>query len=238
MMNIPFYQEGKDLIERGKKELKKMRQKSAAAQLQQNDLAFKNPDFFKFLNWKYGNEPILERCSQIYPVIVYRAPDAQRQNLDSVLLNREEPPCHEDVEDQQLTYPNYRRLLERAGGNTLQNRRTFTMKEFRTEGQLGLRCGMGKYFECLDTCETLEWEIKRKASKLTSSNEEDFRRFERRLRQRSTLHMKVNDPIRSGRFRSVALSISTLIAYNHDGSFYLSLKRRSDTVATHANFTH
>ena len=119
------------------------------------------------------------------------------------------------------------------------DRRTFTMREFATKGRLELRCAMGTYFLALDTCDALEWEILSKATTtLRSSDEESFRRFDKQLPLRSALHKQVSDPIHDGSHRSVAIAVSTLVAYKNEGSFYLWIQKRSEEVAVHVNLHH
>ncbi len=199
--------------------------------------ALKNPHLIQYLKWKYHNTPILERCGQVYPVAPFPAPSEQMEDLESVLVGRLDKTMHND-QDKNLGDSQFREMVSRLG-RPLQNRITYTMKELLTEeNKVGITCGLGTYFECLDTCDSLEWELLSKHHYLTRSDEKAFQQFETHLPLRSALHTKVADPVRSGLHRSVAIAISTLVAFNDEGVLRLWLKRRSTKVAVHASIFH
>ncbi len=199
--------------------------------------ALKNPHLIQYLKWKYHNMPILERCGQVYPVAVFPAQGEQMKDLESVLVGRLDKTINND-QDKNLGDPQFREMVKRLG-RFLENRVTYTMKELLTEEyKVGMTCGIGTYFECLDTCDSLEWELLSNHHYLSRSDEKAFQQFETRLPLRSALHAKVVDPVRSGLHRSVAISISTLVAFNDEGTLRLWLKRRSAKVAVHANLFH
>src|SRR6266567_4705181 len=108
-----------------------------------------------------------------------------------------------------------------AKPDAVENKLTFCMKKFEIGDQLRFECQMGWYNSMLDTCESLEWEILSKIGQLKGSDDAACEEFDRELKQRSLFHTEVGDPITDGQLRSVALSVSTLIAYNDEGVLYL-----------------
>jgi hypothetical protein len=101
-----------------------------------------------------------------------------------------------------------------------------------------MSCQMGQYFDMIDTCDALEWEILRAAPSLKSSTERAFRQFDRRLPLRTELHRRVANPVRDGANRSVAVSLAALIAFYRDDAVYLMMRKRSRDVAVHASLIH
>jgi hypothetical protein len=113
------------------------------------------------------------------------------------------------------------------------------MRDLVTKGTLRIDCGIGTYFDALDSCDSLEWEILSHTPGLKRSDERAFRRFDLGLQHRRDLHYLVQDPIRSGAYRSVAVAVSTLVAYETSDSIRLMIKHRSSRgVAVHSDLTH
>lgn len=207
----------------------------AQRQLTAADEAFKCDSLYAYLDCKYGAEPLLRRDGILYPVAVFRAPRSQQDDLRSILqpLSKFKPN-----DDYLLGDPHYRKILSQVSRN-LDNRLTYTMKELVTGERLFFNCELGSYFNSIDTTEALEWELKRGILKRGCNCIRNLRKFEQSLPMRSRLEkMKIYDPIRSGKYRSVAMSISTLIAYYNDDYLELLVKRRSKSVATHSGFSH
>jgi hypothetical protein len=209
----------------------------AIAHLDHAQRSMLNPHLYRFLKWKYRDEEVLERCGEIYPVAVFHAPE-QRTSLDSVLLDLEER--YPDDEELNPRDARYRTLLRLRAGSRLFDGDTFAMKELVVRsGHIGLRCQLGSYFKCLDTCDSLEWEILSQAQQLQQSDDQSFAAFDQRLPLRSQLHGKVTNPVRDGAFRSAAIAISTLIAYKDRKQTYLWVKQRSQAgVAVHRELFH
>src|SRR5579864_8833963 len=122
--SIPFYEESKDLIKLLKGFLGKRIREHTIAQFSKLHTALDNPHLYEFLRWKYDSEPTLERCGEIYPVVVYPAAEPQLQHPDSVLLNLD----RQILRDKELSNPRFRKLLKRVG-RRLEDRPTFTMRE-------------------------------------------------------------------------------------------------------------
>ncbi len=139
--------------------------------------ALKNPHLIQYLKWKYHNMPILERCGQVYPVAVFPAQGEQMKDLESVLVGRLDKTINND-QDKNLGDPQFREMVKRLG-RFLENRVTYTMKELLTEEyKVDMTCGIGTYFECLDTCDSLEWELLSNHHYLSRSDEKAFQQFE------------------------------------------------------------
>lgn len=234
---IPFYQEAKDLYKIAVLYWNKLAKDKIEEQFQLSQKSRENPYLYEFLKWKYGNYNILEWRQNIYPVVVFPAPNHQKYNVNSALtypLTKEEPKSEAFV----VREPTVRALLEKLGV-PIQNRLTYTMTRLNTQDSLQLTGALGCYFYTLDTCYSLEWEILSNLNKLGGHNEDDFKRFDEQLDLRRKLHANVNYPIVDGSGRSAAIGISTLIAYNDNGRINLWLKRRSKKdVAAHGGLVH
>ncbi|MCF6159615.1 MAG: hypothetical protein E3K32_13835 [wastewater metagenome] len=197
--------------------------------------ALGNQNLMQFLKWKYTDEHILERCGEIYPVVVFPAPDNQIQSPDSVLLSLERnKPGDSALWSGDAKYRELQYLLV----GSIQDRLTFTMKQLVTGPQLGLKCELGTYFKSLDTCDSLGWEILNEAIRLIGSDVKTFKKFDKQLLLRSLVHKQVRNPVYSGNYRSAAIGISTLIAYKEKDNFFLWLKKRSPKGAVGASLFH
>lgn len=233
---IPFYSEGKFLLEKAKEYWDKYSKEKRIEKIKTYESSFGNSKLHHFLKWKYNDENILNRCNEVYPVAIYPAPETQINDPETVLHSLQKI-C---PKDNQLNpkNANYRECLE-ITERRLEDRPTFTMAELITTPKLELKCEIGSYFRSLDTCEALSWEIASKSNKLKDVNEEDFKKFDELLSMRSQIHNQINNPVINGKFRSAAIGISTLLAYKDDGKYNLWLRRRSPTkVALGANRIH
>lgn len=201
-------------------------------QLLQAQKAIENKDLLLFLQWKYKNEPLLERCGYIYPVAIYPAPISQREDIESVLklpLIKHEPDPDTLLVNNK-DYFNLVNSLKQGQGlsmSILVNTYTYAMSSLNTDRRLQLECVLGHYFSSFYSCESLEWEIRSNIQKLNGSDEKEFESFYNQLSLRKHLHNEVENPVRDGLGRSPAIGISTLIAYNDAGSLQLLTKRRA-----------
>lgn len=236
IQGIPFYSEVKFLLE-AKKYWDKYSKEKRINKIRTSENSLGSSKLHRFLKWKYKNHNILNRCNKIYPVAIYPAPESQVNNLESVLHSLDKI-CPKDNELKPKN-ANYRELLE-ITGRDLEDRPTFTMVDLiATTSKLELKCELGSYFRSMDTCESLLWEIASMSNRLKNVDEENFKKFDESLSLRSEIHNQVDNPIVSGKFRSAAIGISTLLAYNDDGKYNLWLRRRSSTtVALGANKIH
>ncbi|MGW0821912.1 hypothetical protein [Streptomyces sp. NPDC002845] len=229
-----FYNIAKDGMRYLNKRRREMGIKRARTRFEKMEAARANPNIYRFLKWLYSQEPVLERCGEVYPVAIYEAPYDQRRDVESILLDL---AVRDSTKEWLVHNAKHRKNLELVGRN-LHNRTTFTMQEMVTNGRLGLKCSTGSYFDGLDTCDVLERELLEKISYLEGSDERSFERFLRKLPLRSRLHREIQDPLRSGFGRSVAVSISTLIAFHYDGDTRLMMRKRSPLTAAHPNLFH
>ncbi len=203
--------------------------------LQSAQTGMRNPLLPQFFRWKYHDEPVLARGDQVYPVAAFPAPATQQNDLESVLMT---PLAQAIPTEAQIGDDGFRQLTV-ASGRPAHDLPTYTMRKMIADGaRLQLRCAMGSYFRMLDTCDALEWEALRQAETLTDTSEVAFAQFDRQLRLRKALHEHVALPVRDGAHRSVALAVSLLIAYQHEGSLHLLLHRRSANVATNPGLLH
>jgi hypothetical protein len=101
-------------------------------------------------------------------------------------------------------------------------------------------CFLGTYFDNVDTCDALEWELLSEIRRLKEFDDDSLASFEERwLPLRSELHRRVPNPVRSGRYRCPGIGISTLIAYQDRHGLQLMVKKRSETtVAAHPGGVH
>lgn len=141
--------------------------------------AIHKKELLQFLKWKYKDEPILERCSAIYPVAVYPAHESQIEDVESVLktpLNQEEPNENEFKADSWA----YLNLVKKLGLLSLSNdvdSDTYIIRRLAYDEKVQMECGIGKYMFSYRTCESLEWEIRSRACKLRGSSENAFKSF-------------------------------------------------------------
>lgn len=134
----------------------------------------------------------------------------------------------------------YRRLLEKAG-KKIENRPSFTFRSLQVDNRVSLQCDLGYYYDALDTCYALEWELLEGfANKpLTDFSEPAYNDFKAGLPLREKIHLHCSDPIKSGSGRSAFIGISVLICYRDGEDYYLWLRKRSDTaVAVDTNQFH
>ena len=230
------YSPAKDIVHGGAKYWRKFSLKKLETRIDKATASRRNPYLASFLQWLYG-DAILSRMGEVYPVAAFPSGRGQISDIDSVLSTL---TIDSDSEEQSLiASSHYRKAMTRAG-KTLFNRPTFTMKKIiEGKDEVRVSCGLGTYFEALDTCDSLEWEILEKASALRGDSEREFRRFFQHLKLRRTLHEVVDDPMMDGSCRSAALGVATLIAYRAEGGFRLMLRKRSVSgVSVHGSMTH
>src|SRR6185437_16816834 len=93
--------------------------------LRQTLRALHHPRLIDYLCWRYGDEPIFTRDDTMYPCAVYRAPHAQRMDVESVLRQPLIPefPAETLVADDALR----QRIAE--AGRELTNLPTYTLRE-------------------------------------------------------------------------------------------------------------
>ena len=199
----------------------------------------RNPFLYDFLQWKYKEYPLLKRGGTTYPLVVFPASPSQIHNPESVLhmpLIKSSPPEKEFV----IRDATYRRVLEMTG-EKIENRPTFTFHSLRTNRKISVQCMLGNYYDGLDTCYALEWELSMAMAKMSSAKitERSLKKFNASLPWREKTHLHCGDPVKQGSGRSAFLGISALICYRDGRDYHLWLQKRSDTtVAAAAGLYH
>lgn len=205
------------------------RLETLAKKLRSARLAITNPYLFRWLKWKYKRQPVLRRLGHVYPVACFPAPESQWDNPDSVLGTLTRAPAASDQFFPSLD-PEYRQTISELDLLLISPERDtpqFTFGSLRTGRRLTMHCSIGTYFQSLDTCESLEWEIRTKAGALVGGTPSHFERFDRLLPLRGKLHEATPQPVRSGAYRVAAVGVSTLIAFHNGHEYRLLLRKRS-----------
>lgn len=198
-----------------------------------------NSYLYDFFKWRYKEYPLLERCGKTYPVIIFPAATAQIYDTESVLgapLER----TYRRENDFFVRDSTFRRMLEQTG-KKLENRPTFTLRSLNASGKVTIQCDLGYYYDGLDTCYALEWELLTGLIKkpLAGFSQHDFNALMARLPLREKTHLHCPDPVISGIGRSAFVGISALICYKDGDDYYLLLRKRSGTeVAVDTNMFH
>jgi len=217
-----------------------------------------SPRLYDYLNWKYQDACLLRRGEYTYPVAVYAVQDRddwrqQAHHPNSVLPQRQSSNVHhalQTVEGESIASflarcvrsKSYRWMMVAAGyfANPRDSRKTFAMAGLDVDSdRLTMTCYQGSYFDVIDSCESLEWELLHAIPRLRSAQDRAIRKFDRSLRLRAKLHSQVADPITNGEGRCAGIGISTLIAYRDGSVINLMIKKRSSsTVASHPGGVH
>ena len=222
---IPRYSELEEILSQAKRMWGKYTLEKALGRFDRIHESLNNPSLADFLCWKYGKYPILKRAGMHYPVAVYPASRLQQRDLESVISK----PLQETIPDPKTFVANdatYRVLASKIKLH-LTNRLTYTMMNLQTSPELKLNCQLGYYYYCLDTCFSLYWELLSKFEGFRGKGDVDFEKIDKKLPLRNRLHSSVEDPVTNGKGRSVAIGITTLIAFNDEGTTKLWVKRRS-----------
>jgi hypothetical protein len=207
--------------------------------LQQDQNILENRFLYDFLSWRYKEYPLLERYGKTYPVVIFPAAPAQINDPESALVTPLITTCRQES-DFIIRDVTYRRLLEKAG-KKIENRPSFTFRSLQGDDRVSLQCDLGCYYDALDTCYALEWELLERFSKkpLADFSEPAYTDFKVGLPLREKTHLHCPDPVKSGAGRSAFVGISALICYNDCDDYYLLLRKRSGTgVAVDANMYH
>ncbi|MCL4247131.1 MAG: hypothetical protein KJ065_03150 [Anaerolineae bacterium] len=232
-----------------REEYKKNIASRARKHLSEMEKARHDDYLYKYIEWKYQNEPLLKRCGVVYPVAVFPAPKHQRHNLNSVLLDLKSDSSSPDdgfvvdnsefLSKLQAIAVSEERVLFRGETYTMSK---LEVPENGSADSIGIHCGIGDYFKLLRTCRSLEWELLRTWHKQRHkpSTDKEFAEFDRKLHLRTKLHQQVLRPTIDGSGRSAAISTSTAIIYqdDRDNQFYFLALLRSEEVATCPNMLH
>lgn len=234
---IPFYSEGKDLLEKARKIWEEHRVDQIQRTLDQAVSSLEDPKLYEFLEWLYGSEHLLRRAGHVYPVLSFPCPDRQSEDLESVLnggLQLNVPGTDELV----ASDASYRAMLE-ALGRPLEERPTYTMVRMRIDDPIQLEAELGTYLRAVDSCDSLEWELLSEWSKLKPSSVTEYPSVLDSLPLRKLLHDEIDNPILNGSGRSAAIGVSTLIAFPIENQVFLWTRKRSyHGVAVHPGLLH
>jgi hypothetical protein len=221
----PGYQDAKDIYESAKASWVKYSKEKATTLFYRTQEFRESPQLIEFLCWKYRNYPILTRAKNVrYPVAVFGVHGSQQYEIESILSKPLRKEYHK--EDFKFRDARFRALASKIG-LPLQNKMTYDMLSLENGRQLKITCRIGYYYDMLDTCFSLYWEILSQFEKANDTDRRNFEKFDKKLELRRGLHSAIEDPVRNGVGRSNAIGISTLIAYNDGGVTKLWVKRRS-----------
>lgn len=181
-------------------------------------------------NW-YGDTLLYRRDDVTYPVVVFRASDAQVNDPDSVLAP--------NVPSEVLTPERYvfrdaaylDALL--ADGRHLYDGQAFVMTRLETN-PLRIHAALGTYYDMLMTCSALNDELRSYAA----SAHEPFEQSG--LRWRALLHQQIapRAALTDGAGRCAALGVATAVIFN-DGEQYRALvAKRSAHTGVGASMYH
>lgn len=180
----------------------------------------------------------LRRCDSIYPVLLVSTDPLQidaETGPDPVLVRPEGGWHQQEAASLYFRKKNYRRI-RRIVGSPVQAWNMYRMLSI--EGQT-IRADLGRYDYMLDTCESLEWELRKRLRRLNRRPARSPERLLRRLPKRRGLHQRVRSPATSGEGRSASIAVSVLTAYWHQGTWRLLVRRRSSRgVAVESNLIH
>jgi hypothetical protein len=213
----------------------------------------RDPGLHRFLRWKYSRDDveILERCGQVYPVAVFRAPKSQWAKVNSVIGDYN--PGEQDPKELLTTDRTFRKIIGLSLMSTSRKKRARSLYDhsnysmsriISTKSKLTVDCCRGSYFGLIDTCYSLEWELLKKWRPMPSEEEANlenrYKAFDKNLKLRNRLNGRVIDPVRYGTHRVAGLAVSGLIAYRGvDGKVRLLVKTRSTRgVAIYSGWHH
>lgn len=216
--------------------------KHARMRIDKAELGRQDSKLYDFLKYLYTDKApeILERCGYTYPVALFRAPDSQRTDPNSILGEFRD---REERRNTLITRDAQYRLLMKAllvdKKNSLYNGGIYRMINIHNDNGLRIDTEKGHFFDLTDTCYSLEWELLNCWAKLDLSRTSSFDEIFEKLKLRRRLHRTVANPIISGSHRCAGLAISGLIAApDEEGKILLWVMTRSDTVALNPGQQH
>lgn len=167
----------------------------------------------------YG-QTLYQHDGQSHPLIVFPPAPEQAADVDSVL-----GPLHEGAAAGDESFAFYDRDFLRSlqnSGRNLYNAPTYILHDLQA-APLRISARVGHYYDMVATCIALE-------NELWAAAAGDLLH----LPNRGRLHAEVppQDVLHSGRGRSAALGIATLIVFKHGAEYRAMLARRSRQAAT------
>ncbi len=190
----------------------------------------------EFLTAKYRNYPLLQKAGHTYAVAVYPAKDSQRQNPDSVLGTLDAATLY--APGTGVSCDEYRMHAHRISLEGY-NRITFASRKLACEPRISLDCYLGSYFDTLDTCDALEWELLSQSMHFDCRTQAGIKGLESALPLRNSIHSASPDPVLNGTGRCAGIAVSTLLAFHDAEGLRLLVHRRGpESVLMHRNLSH
>ena len=159
-----------------------------------------------------------------HPVTVFYPDESQIDDVDSLLEGPLPRPEKRDFAAYDYSYLHSLLNLKPH----LHNGSTFTMARLRRK-PLKLRAGIGRYFDMLATCASLENELRDAA-------EQGWMRAPSRATYHR--HLAAAESLCSGAKRSAAIGIGALTVFNDGGTYKALLARRSQKTAFDSGMFH
>lgn len=205
---------------------------NAATHAKKSKETLENPSLPPFLGDFYGCD-ILEEAGHSYPVTVLRVSDNQVNDPDSVLKK----PLSDESHGAPFSEDYVTKL--KGFGRTVNNDDTFVMEHVAVDsfGNLEVMCGIGKYFDAINTCDLLELETM-ECCGATSYTTNEYADLRRKLTLRSEYKKHEPNPLWSGKERSAAIGASVLVVYESEGVYHALLGGRGKKTAVHADAFH
>lgn len=177
--------------------------------------AVHDPLLARYLAWKYGERRLLARAGHRYPAVCFRAPQAE---VESVLGPLDATPAATTSHG----------AVSRLGllvDTRLTNGHVYVMRRLSSGSRLAIDCRLGRYFGMLDTCSTLEIELR--ATLCEGSRDEAS--LDASLPLRKAAHEAAGgDPVMCGAGREAAVGLSMLVACKARDGYRMRLARRGD----------
>lgn len=199
------------------------------AHLDEYQRAYDDLDFFRMIRGLYSDLPLLTVGPWEYASVVFPAPEDQIENPDSILVG---PPSRTVPKITRVSdYHKMMLALTSHEEHPIYDGRVYVLDGPIRIRPLKVPCGVGSFFEMLDTSAVLEFE-----AKLAWHQHADQMR--RRLKtpeaylpflsQRARLHRNVETPALVGIGRAASISVAALICYrSSDGSYRSLLVQRA-----------
>jgi len=203
-----------------------------------------NVNLCRFLQAIHSDNRTLSKNGADYPVAIFPAPERQWTRLESVLERPPDGGVFKGGREQWAagllgSGGKYLALLHHFGQRLWEDR-TYRMVALKRgqEDELRLQCDLGWYFDAIETCDALEWELLTLFGQRNPAAEE-FSEFAANLKLRRMLHKFVDDPVTDGKGRSAGVGVSTLVVFNAGNSYRLLVRERSTKgVAVHGGLIH
>ena len=206
-------------------------QRSRTRQLREQAVVY-GTEMAETLASLHNEYPILSREGYMWPIAVWNNFNISRQDPDAILGTLDT----EFFSDITLADCQYLEELKQRGYSELFNGTTFVLKNVDISSQIfAINCGLGKYFDAIKTCDSLDAEL---IGAFTRKKPSSVAELLDVCPKRCAFNKRCPDPAFSGGGRSAAIGISTLIVYQLGGRYFALLRARSLKVATNPGRYH